>query len=204
MPSIVYALRKEQTMNEQENVRTNTSLTSSQEAMASLWEQHLRDEFELRDVDKTMETMAADAHNTAIPVMTGGVGGDGVREFYTKWFISQNPPDIETTLVSRTIGNKQLVDELILKFTHTTQMDWILPGIPPTGKVVEVPLVVVVGFRDGKIASEHVYWDQASVLVQVGLLDPGTLPVVGIESAQKVLNPDLPSNTLIERAYKRK
>ncbi|HKF19454.1 MAG TPA: ester cyclase [Candidatus Dormibacteraeota bacterium] len=191
-------------MNEQENVQTNTGLSSSQQAMASLWEQHLRDEFELRDVDKTMETMVADAHNTAIPVMTGGVGGDGVREFYTKWFISQNPPDIETTLVSRTIGNKQLVDELILKFTHTTQMDWILPGIPPTGKVVEVPLVVVVGFRDGKIAHEHVYWDQASVLVQVGLLDAGTLPVVGIESAQKVLNPDLPSNTLIERAYQRK
>ena len=191
-------------MNEQENVQTNTGLSSSQQAMASLWEQHLRDEFELRDVDKTMETMVADAHNTAIPVMTGGVGGYGVREFYTKWFISQNPPDIETTLVSRTIGNKQLVDEVILTFTHTTQMDWILPGIPPTGKVVEVPLVVVVGFRDGKIAHEHVYWDQASVLVQVGLLDAGTLPVVGIESAQKVLNPDLPSNTLIERAYQRK
>src|SRR5262249_15601712 len=102
-------VEKGASMNEQENVQTNTGLSSSQQAMASLWEQHLRDEFELRDVDKTMETMVADAHNTAIPVMTGGVGGDGVREFYTKWFISQNPPDIETTLVSRTIGNKQLV-----------------------------------------------------------------------------------------------
>src|SRR5215471_12629044 len=203
MPSIVYALRKEQTMNEQENVRTNTSLTSSQEAMADLWEQHLRDEFELRDVDKTMETMVADPYNVAIPVMTGGVGGDGVREFYTKWFISQNPPDIETTLVSRTIGNNQLVDEVILKFTHTTQMDWILPGIPPTGKWVEVPLVVVVGFRDGKITYESIYWDQASVLVRSGSLDAGTLSVVGTESAQKVVNPDLPSNTLIERAYQR-
>ena len=191
-------------MNEQENIRTNTSLTSSQEAMADLWEQHMRDEFELRDVDKIMETMVADPYSTAIPVMTGGVSGDGVREFYTKWFISQNPPDIENTLVSRTIGNNQLVDELILKFTHTTQMDWILPGIPPTGKWVEVPFVVVVGFRDGKIAYEHIYWDQASVLVQVGLLDADTLPVVGIESAQKVLDPALPSNTLIERACQRK
>jgi carboxymethylenebutenolidase len=143
-------------------------------------------------------------YNTNIPVMTGGVGGDGVREFYTKWFIWQNPPDTENTLVSRTIGNDQLVDEVILKFTHTTQMDWILPSIPPTGKRVEVPLVVVVGFRDGKIAYERIYWDQASVLVQVGLLDADTLPVVGIESAQKVLDPNLPSNTLIERAYQRK
>ncbi len=191
-------------MNEQENVQANTSLPSSQEAMASLWEQHLRDEFELQDIDKTMETMVADPYNTAIPVLTGGVGGDEVREFYTKWFISQNPPDIETTLVSRTVGNNQLVDEVILKFTHTTQMDWILPGIPPTGKWVEVPSVVVVGFRDGKIAYERIYWDQASVLVQVGLLDAGTLPVIGIDSAQKVLNPDLPSNTLIERAYQRR
>ena len=191
-------------MNEQENVRTNTGLTSSQEAMADLWDQHLQGEFELRDVDKTMETMVADPSNIAIPVMTGGIGGDGVREFYTRWFISQNPPDIETTLVSRTIGNTQLVDELIFKFTHMTQMDWILPGIPPTGKRVEVPLVVVVGFRDGKIASEHIYWDQASVLVQLGLLDAGTLPAVGIESAQKVLDPDLPSNTLIERAHQRR
>ena len=191
-------------MNEQENVGTNTSLTSSQKAMANLWDEHLRDEFELHDVDKTMETMVADPYNTAIPVMTGGVGGDGVRNFYTRWFISQNPLDIKATLVSRTIGTNQLVDELILKFTHTTQMDWILPGIPPTGKWVEVPFVVVVGFRDNKIAYERIYWDQASVLVQVGLLDAGTLPVVGIESAQKVLNPDLPSNTLIERAHQHK
>src|SRR6266568_2444282 len=113
-------------MNTQENVQPNTSFMSSQQAMVELWEQHLRDEFELHDVDRTMETMVADPYNINIPVMTGGVGGDGVREFYTKWFIPQNPPDTETTLVSRTIGNDQLVDEVILKFTHTTRMDWIL------------------------------------------------------------------------------
>ncbi len=191
-------------MNAQENVQPGASLTSSQQAMAELWEQHMRDEFELHDVDKTMETMVDDPFNTNVPVMTGGVGGDGVREFYTKWFIWQNPPDTEITFVSRTIGNDQLVDEVIQKFTHTTQMDWMLPGIPPTGKRVEVPLVVVVGFREGKIAYERIYWDQASVLVQVGLLDADTLPVVGIESAQKVLDPNLPSNTLIERASQRK
>ena len=83
-------------------------------------------------------------------------------------------------------------------------MDWMLPGIAPTGKRVEVPVVVVVGFRDGKIAFERIYWDQASVLVQLGLLDEETLPVVGIESAHKVLNPSLPSNTLIERASQRR
>jgi carboxymethylenebutenolidase len=164
----------------------------------------MRGEFELRDVDKTMETMVDNPYNTHVPVMTGGVGGDGVREFYTRWFIPQNPPDTEITLVSRTIGDNRLVDELIQKFTHTIQMDWMLPGIPPTGKRVELPVVVIVGFRDGKIAYEHIYWDQASVLAQIGLLDASTLPVVGVESARKVLDPSLPSNTLIERASQRK
>ena len=164
----------------------------------------MRDEFELHDVDKTMETMVDDPHNINVPLMTGGVGREGVREYYSKWFIAQNPPDTDVTSVSRTVGNNQLVDEVVFKFTHTTQMDWILPGIPPTGKRVEMPLVVIVGFREGKIAYEHIYWDQAGVLVQLGLLDADTLPVAGIESARKVLDPNLPSNTLIERASQRK
>jgi len=76
----------------------------------------------------------------------------------------------------------------------------MLPGVPPTGRQVEIPLVAIVHFRDGKLAHEHIYWDQASVLVQLGLLDPANLPVSGVESARKVLDPALPSNALIERA----
>jgi carboxymethylenebutenolidase len=109
------------------------------------------------------------------------------------------PPDMELTPISRTIGTNQLVDEMVAKFTHTIQMDWMLPGIAPTGKRVEVPVVAIIRFRDGKLAHEHIYWDQASVLVQLGMLDPGTLPVVGVDSARKVLDPSLPSNALIER-----
>jgi carboxymethylenebutenolidase len=101
--------------------------------------------------------------------------------------------------VSRTIGNDQLVDEMVFKFTHTIPMDWMLPGVAPTGKQVEVPLVAVVRFRDGKLAHEHIYWDQASVLVQLGLLDSGALPVAGIDSARKVLDPTLPANALMVR-----
>jgi carboxymethylenebutenolidase len=110
------------------------------------------------------------------------------------------PPDMELTPLSRTIGTDQLVDEMVVKFTHTVRIDWMLPGIAPTGKRVEVPVVAIVRFRDGKLAHEHIYWDQASVLVQLGLLDPGTLPVVGIDSARKAINPNLPSNALIDRA----
>jgi carboxymethylenebutenolidase len=105
--------------------------------------------------------------------------------------------------VSRTIGTDRLVDEMIFCFTHSLEMEWMLPGVPPTGKSVEIPMVVIVQFRDGKLAHEHVYWDQASVLVQLGLLDPGGLPVAGVETARKVLNPQLPSNELIRRAAAR-
>jgi carboxymethylenebutenolidase len=89
---------------------------------------------------------------------------------------------------------------MVFKFTHTIPMDWMLPGIAPTGKRVEIPLVVIVRFREGKLAHEHIYWDQASVLVQLGLLDASTLPIVGVETARKALDPSLPSNDLIRRA----
>jgi carboxymethylenebutenolidase len=144
--------------------------------------------------------MVEDAYVNHIPVLTGGSGRDELREFYSKCFIPQMPPDTEMTPVSRTIGEDQLVDEMIFKFTHTISMDWMLPGIPPTGKRVEVPLVAIVRFRDGKLAHEHIYWDQASVLVQIGLLDPAKLPVVGIDSAKKVLDPSLPANELMRRS----
>jgi len=143
--------------------------------------------------------MVKDAYVNHIPVLTGGVGKEELREFYSKRFIPQMPPDTEVTPISRTIGHDQLVDEMIFKFTHTVRMDWMLPGIAPTGKRVEVPLVAIVRFRGNKLVHEHIYWDQASVLVQLGLLDAKTLPVTGIESARKVLDNSLPSNELMDR-----
>ena len=112
------------------------------------------------------------------------------------------PPDMAMTPVSRTVGVDQLVDEMVVSFTHTIEMDWMLPGIAPTGRRVEVALVVIVRFRDGKLAHEHIYWDQASVLAQLGLIDPAALPVATAESARKVLDPTQPSNTLIERVHR--
>ena len=144
--------------------------------------------------------MVEDAYVNHIPVLTGGVGWKQLREFYSKRFIPQMPPDTEMIPLSRTIGNDQLVDEMIFKFTHTIRMDWMLPGLAPTGKRVEVPLVAIVRFRNGKLAHEHIYWDQASVLVQLGLLDAGKLPITGVESARKAVDKTLPSNALIDRA----
>src|SRR5919202_7078943 len=181
------------------------TLTPAQQAMSDLWDEHMRSEFESQSVGDTLETMVDDPFVNHVPVLTGGVGVDEVRKFYSERFIPQQPPDAEIIPVSRTVGNDRVVDELIDRFTHTVEMDWLLPGIPPTGRRVEIPIVVVVQFRDGKIASEHIYWDQASVLVQVGLIDPEKLPVSGAESARKVLDPtSVPSNELIERADRAK
>jgi trans-aconitate methyltransferase len=162
-----------------------------------LWEEHVRDEFVTRDTEATLATMVPEAYVNHVPVMTGGVGREQLREFYGRHFIPQMPPDTQIVPVSRTIGSDRLVDEMIFRFTHTREMDWMLPGLVPTGRRVEIPLVVIVHFRDGKLAHEHIYWDQASVLVQLGLLDPSGLPVAGAETAKKVMNPGLPSNELI-------
>jgi carboxymethylenebutenolidase len=143
--------------------------------------------------------MTETPHLTHVPTLTGGVGREEVRTFYAQHFIPKLPADTETELVTRTVGTDRIVDELIFKFTHSTEMDFFLPGLAPTGKRVEIPLVAIVQFRDGKIDSEHIYWDQASVLFQIEALDPAGLPVCDPESAEKIRNPQLPSNRLIAR-----
>jgi carboxymethylenebutenolidase len=143
-------------MSAQGNRSAEGNLTPKQQAMVDLWERHLRDEFELRSVDETTASMVTEPHNVNVPVLTGGDGGAGVQEYYGRWFIPENPPDTKITLISRTGGEDRLVDELVQSFTHSVRMDWMLPGIPPTGKRVEIP-VVIVEFRNGKIASEHTH-----------------------------------------------
>ncbi len=178
-----------------------TTLTPAQQAMSDLWDKHMHSEFASQSVKETLETMVEDPYANHVPVLTGGVGLEEVSKFYSERFIPQQPPDSEIIPLSRTIGNDRVVDELIDRFTHTIEMDWLLPGIPPTGRRVEIPIFVVVRFLEGKIVSEHIYWDQASVLVQVGLIDSEELPVSGAESARKVLDPaSVPSNELIKRA----
>jgi carboxymethylenebutenolidase len=195
---------QEKIMAEPEQIDATKNPSRAQETLDQLWEDHVRYEFSTRNAEDTLATMVDDAYVNHIPVLTGGVGKDELREFYSKRFIPQMPPDTEMTPVSRTIGKDQLVDEMVFKFTHTVRMDWMLPGVAPTGKRVEVPLVAIVRFRDDKLAHEHIYWDQASVLVQIGLIKPARLPIAGIESAQKVLDPTLPANDLMKRADRRK
>jgi carboxymethylenebutenolidase len=167
--------------------------------LVELWEAHCRCEFETRDANATMATMVPQPYVNHVPTMTGGVGYAPLRRFYAHHFIPVNPPDFRLTPVSRTVGADILVDEFIVHFTHTTVIDWLLPGVPATGREVELPTVAIVKFEDDKVAHEHIYWDQASLLVQVGLLDPHGLPVAGRETARKVMDRNLPSNGLMAR-----
>ena len=173
--------------------------SAHEDKLVRLWEEHMRYEFETKNAEDTVRTMVADSYVNHIPVMTGGSGTAALRQFYATHFIPKMPPDMAMTPVSRTIGEDQLVDEMVVSFTHTIELDWMLPGIAPTGRRVAVPLVVIVRFRDGKLAHEHIYWDQASVLAQLGLIDAEKLPVAGVESAKKALDPSLPANALIRR-----
>ncbi len=175
-------------------------LTPEQQRLNDLWEEHVKGEFSTRDTRATLDTMVPDAYVNHIPTLTGGVGREQLNEFYSQHFISKMPADTEFVPISRTIGTGRLVDEMIIRFTHDVEMDWMLPGIAPTGKRVECAIVAIVHFRGTKLFNEHIYWDQASVLVQLGLLDASKLPIAGVETAKKLADPSLPSNHLIQRA----
>jgi carboxymethylenebutenolidase len=166
--------------------------------LGAVFDDHVAAEFVHLDLEATMATMTDDPYVNHVPVMTGGVGADSVRRFYGNHFIGKWPQDIELTSVSRTIGEDQVVDELVLSFTHDIEMDQLLPGVAPTGKHVQLAFCVVVKFEDGKVAHEHIYWDQASLLVQIGLIDRDGLPVTGAEQARNLLDPRAqPMNALI-------
>ncbi|MEX2482864.1 MAG: dienelactone hydrolase family protein [Gammaproteobacteria bacterium] len=169
--------------------------------LSALWDKHTEYEFATRDVEATMATMVDQPYVNHIPTMTGGVGYEHLERFYRNHFVESNPPDTRLIPISRTVGADRLVDEMIFCFTHTCEIPWMLPGIAPTGRYVEIPLVAIVNFRGAKLYHEHIYWDQASVLVQIGRLDPTGLPVAGIETAHKLVDETLPSNTLMGETW---
>lgn len=163
------------------------TMVSSQQDMLDLFQHHVDAEL-AGDLETTMATMSDHPHLINVPVMMGGVGREGVRAFYKDHLIGKFfPPDVKMTVISRTIDDVQIVEEVVATFTHTIAMDWMLPQVLPTHKKVEVALVVIVKFENNKIVHEHIYWDQASVLTQIGLLQADTLPVCGVEGARRIL-----------------
>lgn len=155
-----------------------------------------------KNLDKLLDTYVKEPtpYINFTPTMTGGHGRAELHRFYKDYFLRNAPPTLHMRLISRTIGTDRIVDELYIQFKHTCQMPWILPGVAPTNQKVEIVVVSIVAFRAGKVWCERVYWDQASVLFQVGLLDPEEvpdavkkgglemLPVSGSEAARKVMD----------------
>jgi carboxymethylenebutenolidase len=160
---------------------------SAERDLGAIFDEHVASEFEAKDVDATMRTMVEEPYVWHVPALTGAAGAEAVRRFYSTQFIGRTPADATLRPIARTVAPDRVIDEFVFEFTHDLEVRFMLPGIAPTGRKVRIPLVVVMGFEDGKVAYEHIYWDQASVLVQVGLLDPSALPVAGAEQADRLL-----------------
>ena len=154
--------------------------------LGAVFDAHVKHEFVDHDVEATMNTMVDEPYVHHVPTHKGGYGRASVVEFYENHFVGKMPADTKVERISRTVSEDQVVDELIVSFTHDREVEYMLPGIPPTGRYVEVAHVVVMKFVEGKIAHEHIYWDQGCVLAQLGLIDKSKVPVVGVEQAMKL------------------
>ena len=178
-------------------------LTPAQERMLEAYLRHTGAEFVTKRPEDAVATMVESPYVALLPALTGGNGREEVAEFYARHFIFSMPPDMELVPVSRIVGSDHVVEESVLRFTHSVEIDWMLPGVPPTGRRVEVAVCSVVKMEGERVAHEHIYWDQASVLVQLGLLPEEGLPVVGAEGARKILDRSVAVNRLVQRAPRR-
>jgi carboxymethylenebutenolidase len=174
------------------------NVTGAQQRLIDAWETHTAAEFQLKDADAALSVMTDDPVLIHVPIGAGARGRDALHRFYAEIFIPQVPADASLDLLTRNVSDDHLVDEFVFAFTHTVQMDWLAPGIPATGRTVALPHVAIISFERGRIASEHIYWDQSSTLVQLGVLDPAHLPVLGGEQADPLRGRG-PSNALLER-----
>ncbi|KAJ5570116.1 uncharacterized protein N7459_009546 [Penicillium hispanicum] len=188
--------------------------------LETIWNEHTYYEFADRSVEHTMSTMVEEPYVNHVPTITGGIGRENLSHFYTHNFIFNNSADTELELISRTIGIDRVVDEFIFKFTHDRELDWLIPGIPPTNREVEVPFTAVVNIRGDRLYHEHIAWDQGTVLRQLGLMPdflpfpyalpdgraPGSnmayeyrVPVAGADTASKMRNRNgVPSNEMFQ------
>ncbi len=160
---------------------------STEPDLGAIFDEHVRSEFEAKDIDATMRTMVAEPYVWHVPVLTGARGGEAVRRFYATQLIGRMPADAVLHRISRTVSADRVVEEFVLEFTHDKEIPFMLPGIAPTGRMARVPTVVVMGFEGDKVAHEHIYWDQATLLVQLGLLDQTGIPVSGADQAARLL-----------------
>lgn len=175
-----------------------SQFTADEMQLIDVWEAHTAAEFEKKDADAAMATMTDNPELIHFPVGTGALGRAGVRKFYSETLIPQAPPDFDLQVLTRSVGHNRVIDEFVMHFTHSLRMDWLAPGLEATDRQVAVPTVAIIGFEDGKICSEHIYWDQATVLVQLGLLQDG-LPTLSASQCERLLDRNVPVTHLLKR-----
>ena len=161
-------------------------LTPEQQRMLIAWQQHTYTEFALRDAQAALATMTENPYVLLVPSGAGGEGRTAVLDFYAHSFLPYIPLDLELTPVSRIFGRSHLIEESVVRFTHSVRMNWMLPGLEPTGRRVEFVLVGIVGLQNDRVAYEHLYWDQGTVLSQLGVPSHPAAKS-GIESASALL-----------------
>ncbi|CRG88991.1 carboxymethylenebutenolidase [Talaromyces islandicus] len=144
--------------------------------LEEIWDEHTKFEFGTRSVEDTMGTMVQEPYVNHIPTITGGIGREKLSYFYAHHFIFNNPSDTSLELISRTVGIDRVIDEFIFCLTHEKMVDWLIPGIPPTGKKLRIPFTAIVNIRGDRLYHEHISWDQLTVLFQLGLM-PEYLPI---------------------------
>ncbi|KIL68194.1 hypothetical protein M378DRAFT_158735 [Amanita muscaria Koide BX008] len=178
--------------------------------LEAIWDEHTYYEFEVRSVAKTMGTMVAEPYVNHVPTMAGGIGRQELTAFYRDHFIFSNPSDARLEPVSRTVGADRVIDEFIFHVTHNRMIDWLLPGVPPSGHKLTIPMLAVVNIRGDRLYHEHIWWDQGTVLRQAGLLPTHLpchahegsrllrIPIAGAESAAKLVDEaSVPSNEML-------
>jgi carboxymethylenebutenolidase len=175
----------------------SATLAPAQQRMLDAYLRHTRAEFETRRVEDAIASMVETPHVLLLPSLEGGFGREAVADFYAKRFVFSMPPDMQLELLTRIVASDHIVEECVMRFTHTQEIPWLLPGISATGKRCEMAVCVVVKLSGEKVEHEHIYWDQAAVLRQLGLLDSSAGPAVGVEAVRAL---SAPSEIAAQRA----
>ncbi|MGH3153531.1 MAG: hypothetical protein ACRDOB_22755 [Streptosporangiaceae bacterium] len=128
------------------------------------------------DVDAALAVMAADPTVRHLPSAAGASGREALYRFYAEDYLPHLPGDLARTRISRTVGRFRLVDETLVRFRHDRPLPWLLPGIEPTYRWAEVTTIVITDFDRLRLRGQHIHWDHATLLTQLGLV--GHLPGV--------------------------
>jgi carboxymethylenebutenolidase len=120
------------------------------------------------DLERAMALVTDDVALSMLPVGSGARGADELRRHLADDVLPHQPADLATRRVSRTGDRWRVVDEELVSFTHDRELPWLLPGLAPTGRRVEVLAISLVTVRQQRVAEHRTLWDHHGLLAQLG------------------------------------